>query len=96
MCVISGDEVFLICIVYVHEQRMNAQIKGYGDNGDRHAGASTAVLQTQNGQGGFILSAQPDKSILNAYYFQKVRVNVTMFVRPSHHVTYVYAGSDSA
>lgn len=32
---------------------------------------STAVLQTKNGQGGFVLAAQPDKSLLNAYNFQK-------------------------
>ena len=33
---------------------------------------STAVIPTRNGEGGFMLAAQPDKSILNAYYFQKV------------------------
>ncbi len=32
----------------------------------------TAVLQTKDGQGGFVLAAQPDKPILNAYGFQKV------------------------
>ena len=34
---------------------------------------SVAVHETKSGQGGFILAAQPDKSIMNAYYFQKVR-----------------------
>lgn len=33
---------------------------------------STAVVHTQNGQGGFVLSAQPEKSIMNVYNFQKV------------------------
>jgi len=33
----------------------------------------TSILQSRNGQGGFMLSAQPDKSILNVYNFQKVR-----------------------
>ena len=33
----------------------------------------TAVVQTRNGQGGFMLAAQPDKSIMNVYNFQKVR-----------------------
>ena len=33
---------------------------------------STAVISTRNGEGGFVLAAQPDKSILNTYYFQKV------------------------
>ncbi|KAI0923858.1 hypothetical protein AcV5_009285 [Taiwanofungus camphoratus] len=31
----------------------------------------TAVVQSRNGQGGFMLAAQPDKSILNVYNFQK-------------------------
>ncbi|KAI5121624.1 hypothetical protein M0805_001154 [Coniferiporia weirii] len=39
---------------------------------------STSVLQTKNGQGGFVLAAQPDKSILNAYYFQKDQIGVKM------------------
>ena len=33
----------------------------------------TAVSQTRDGQGGFMLAAQPDKSIMNVYNFQKVR-----------------------
>ncbi|KAI0091715.1 WD40 repeat-like protein [Irpex rosettiformis] len=32
---------------------------------------STAVVNTRDGQGGFMLAAQPDKSILNVYHFQK-------------------------
>ncbi|THH13451.1 hypothetical protein EW146_g6764 [Bondarzewia mesenterica] len=32
----------------------------------------TAVVNTADGQGGFMLAAQPDKSILNVYNFQKV------------------------
>ncbi|OCH85507.1 WD40 repeat-like protein [Obba rivulosa] len=31
----------------------------------------TAVVETQDGQGGLMLSAQPDKSIMNVYNFQK-------------------------
>lgn len=38
-------------------------------NADVH---STAVFQTGNGEGGYILCAQSDKSIMNVYYFQKV------------------------
>ena len=33
------------------------------------------VLESKNNQGGFILAAQSDKSILNAYNFQKVFVS---------------------
>lgn len=40
-------------------------------NANRH---STASIPTKNGQGGFILTAQSEKSILNTYYFQKVRL----------------------
>ena len=32
----------------------------------------TAVSHTRDGQGGFMLAAQPDKSIMNVYTFQKV------------------------
>ncbi|KAL5492469.1 IPI3 [Sanghuangporus weigelae] len=39
---------------------------------------STAVLQTKDGQGGFILAVQPDKSILNTYYFQKDQIALKM------------------
>lgn len=34
----------------------------------------TAAVQTRNGMGGFMLAAQPDKSIMNVYNFQKVRL----------------------
>jgi pre-rRNA-processing protein IPI3 len=33
----------------------------------------TAVVESHNGQGGILLAAQHDKSILNVYNFQKVR-----------------------
>lgn len=33
----------------------------------------TAAVQSRDGQGGFMLAAQQDKSILNVYNFQKVR-----------------------
>ncbi len=32
----------------------------------------TAFYESKNGEGGFMLAAQPDKSILNVYNFQKV------------------------
>lgn len=32
----------------------------------------TDVLETRNAQGGFILAAQPEKSILNVYNYQNV------------------------
>ncbi|ETW79118.1 hypothetical protein HETIRDRAFT_156059 [Heterobasidion irregulare TC 32-1] len=34
----------------------------------------TAVVNTRDGQGGFILAAQPDKTILNMYSFQKDQI----------------------
>ncbi|KAJ7880351.1 WD40 repeat-like protein [Mycena olivaceomarginata] len=37
---------------------------------------STAVVQSQNGQGGFLLAAQHDKSILHVYNFQKDQVSL--------------------
>ena len=36
----------------------------------------TAVTQTRDGLGGFMLAAQPDKSIMNVYSFQKVRLHL--------------------
>lgn len=35
----------------------------------------SAFAETENGQGGFMLGAQVDKSILNVYNFQKVGQN---------------------
>ncbi len=34
----------------------------------------TAAVQTKDGQGGFMFAAQNDRSILNVYNYQKVRV----------------------
>ena len=42
----------------------------------------TAVVESRDGQGGFVLSAQPDKSILNVYHFQKVWTS-GLFLFPS-------------
>ncbi|TFK39957.1 WD40-repeat-containing domain protein [Crucibulum laeve] len=36
----------------------------------------TAVFQSKNTQGGFMLSVQPDKSILNVYTFQKDQISL--------------------
>lgn len=41
---------------------------------------STAIVNTRDGQGGFMLAAQPDKSILNVYNFQKV--SFRPFIKP--------------
>jgi len=35
----------------------------------------TAFVESNHAEGGFMLAAQPDKSILNVYNFQKVVVN---------------------
>ena len=35
---------------------------------------NTAVVPSRDGQGGFMLASQPDKSIMNVYNFQKVRI----------------------
>lgn len=35
----------------------------------------TDLVETKDGQGGFILSAQQDKSILNVYNYQKVSLS---------------------
>ena len=42
---------------------------------------STAVPPTRNGEGGFVVAAQPDKSIVNAYYFQKVGAWLSLLVQ---------------
>ena len=41
---------------------------------------STAVFQSKDSQGGFILASQPDKSILNVYNFQKVTFNEHIYL----------------
>lgn len=62
--------------VSVHDSQTGSLLASFKQTcADKH---STAVLPTQNEQGGFVLTAQPDKSILNAYYFQKVRGSNTL------------------
>ena len=56
-------------------------------NAARHC---TAVVESRDGQGGFILSAQPDKSILNVYHFQKVRTS-DLFSFPSSFIFFALA-----
>ena len=57
--------------VSVHDFRTGSLLASYKQT-SAHI-HSTSVFETKNGQGGFILTAQSDKSIMNAYYFQKVR-----------------------
>ena len=56
---------------------------------------STAVVQTKDGRGGFVLAAQPDKSILNTYHFQKVRGGGHEIFISNTLLTYNTAGSNS-
>jgi pre-rRNA-processing protein IPI3 len=42
---------------------------------------SAGIVHTRNGQGGFMLAAQHDKSLLHVYYFQKVFL-LTLSVQP--------------
>lgn len=56
--------------VYLHDIQTGATLASFKQtSADVH---STAVVQTQRGQGGLILAAQPDKALINAYNFQKV------------------------
>lgn len=36
----------------------------------------TAAMPSRDGQGGFLLTAQPDKSVMNVYTFQKVSTSI--------------------
>jgi pre-rRNA-processing protein IPI3 len=38
-----------------------------------------ALVQTRNGQGGFVLAAQADKGLLNVYSFQKVNITWCLY-----------------
>jgi len=48
----------------------------------------TAVFESTNRQGGFILAAQPDKSILNVYNFQKVGFLALSLDSFTHHISF--------
>jgi pre-rRNA-processing protein IPI3 len=55
-----------------HDIRTGAALATFKQTSARtHA---TDLVETKDGQGGFILSAQQDKSILNVYNYQKVRL----------------------
>lgn len=56
--------------ISLHDMQTGASLASFKQTS---AGAHcTAVSQTRGGQGGFILAAQADKSIMNVYNFQKV------------------------
>ena len=57
-------------LVAIHDIQTGGTLASFKQtNASTH---STAVFQSKNTQGGFILASQPDKSILNVYNFQKV------------------------
>jgi len=53
-----------------HDTRTGAVLAAFKQTNARAHG--TDLVETKDGQGGFILSAQQDKSILNVYNYQKV------------------------
>ena len=53
-----------------HDIRTGATLVTFKQTNARIHG--TDLVETKDGQGGFILSAQQDKSILNVYNYQKV------------------------
>lgn len=56
--------------VTIHDISTGASLASF-----KHTNAAphcTAYLNSRNAQGGFFLAAQPDKSLLHAYNFQKV------------------------
>lgn len=56
--------------VAFHDIRTGAVLATFKQTNPRAHG--TDLVETKDGQGGFILSAQQDKSILNVYNYQKV------------------------
>lgn len=55
-----------------HDVRTGAALAGFKQTNARTH--STDLVETKDGQGGFILSAQHDKSIVNVYNYQKVHL----------------------
>ena len=58
--------------VTFHDIRTGAALATFKQTNGRTHG--TDLVETKDGQGGFILSAQQDKSILNVYNYQKVHL----------------------
>jgi pre-rRNA-processing protein IPI3 len=54
----------------LHDLKTGASLATYKQS--TSAVHRTAVVESQHGQGGFIISSQVDKPILNVYHFQKV------------------------
>ena len=75
--------------IFLHDIRTGSPLASF-----KHSNASfhsTAFVETNNAQGGFMLAAQPDKSILNVYNFQKVFIHPeNVFTRYLNSIT----GSD--
>jgi pre-rRNA-processing protein IPI3 len=54
----------------LHDLKTSASLATYKQTSSSVHG--TTVVESQQAQGGFIVSAQTDKPILNVYHFQKV------------------------
>ena len=67
--------------VYLHHMQNTTALASFKQtNGGSRC---TAVLESTSSQGGYILAAQPDKSVLNVYNFQKVS-SQTLIKKPQH------------
>lgn len=54
----------------LHDLKTSASLATYKQTTSTVHG--TVIVESQHGQGGFIISSQADKPILNVYHFQKV------------------------
>ncbi|GAB1518168.1 Pre-rRNA-processing protein ipi3 [Rhizoctonia solani] len=60
----------------LHDLKTGTTLATYKQN--TSAVHNVSVVESQNGQGGYIISAQTDKPILNVYHFQKVASGVML------------------
>ena len=68
--------------VAFHDIRTGAALATFKQTNARTHG--TDLVETKDGLGGFILSAQQDKSILNVYSYQKVHLERLESVGPAN------------
>ncbi|KAF8677378.1 WD domain, G-beta repeat [Rhizoctonia solani] len=66
----------------LHDLKTGTTLATYKQN--TSAVHNVSVVESQNGQGGYIISAQTDKPILNVYHFQKPEQQMGAFISGRH------------
>lgn len=72
--------------VFLHDMQNTTALASFKQT---NAGSRcTAVFESTSSQGGYILAAQPDKSVLNVYNLQKVSLQTLIKKTSTHRLSF--------